>query len=154
MHASRNIYTLPLPANAKVLQIVSDGPGHPGPYKGAVDFAVEPGTDVLAPLDGEVITVADGQDKYGNDPKFVKFANYIQLAHMNGETSDLMHLAPGSSLVKVGDKVKRGQKVAKTGLTGYMTAPHLHWFVFTRDDSRHGFHGLKIKLTQKGVKLY
>ncbi len=146
MQPTQNIYILPLLPETKILKIVSDGPGHPGPYKGAVDFAVEPDTDVLAPFDGEIITVLDAHDKYGNDPKFAKFANYVQIAHANGETSDLIHLAHGSILVKVGYKVRAGQMIAKTGLSGYMTAPHLHWFVFARDSSEYGFHGLHIRI--------
>lgn len=145
MQFTENVYSLPLSSEANISMIVSDGPGHPGPYKGAVDLAVKPGSDVLSPLEGEVIKVVDAYDQYGNDPKYAEFANYIQIAHDNGETSTLMHLAAGSALVKVGEKVRLGQKVAKTGLSGYMTEPHLHWAVWVRDDSKHGFHGLYIR---------
>jgi murein DD-endopeptidase MepM/ murein hydrolase activator NlpD len=146
MLQTKNIYALPFARNITVSRVVMDSPGHPGPYKGAIDFAVEIGTDVLAPLDGEVITVVDKNNKYGPTPEFASYANYIQLKHMHGETSDLMHLAQNTVLVKVGDHVRKGQKLAKTGLSGYMTAPHLHWFVFHRTKSKAGFAGLAIRL--------
>jgi murein DD-endopeptidase MepM/ murein hydrolase activator NlpD len=145
-----NVYMLPFAPDTIVAKTVTDSPGHPGPYKGAVDFAVEPGTEVLAPLDGKVIMVVDTHDKYGTTPESAPYANYIQLKHAHGETSDLMHLERGSVLVKVGDHVKTGQQLAKTGLSGYMTAPHLHWFVFHKLDSKDGFEGLAIRLKSKG----
>lgn len=147
MLPTKNIYTLPFTPNTVITQVVTDSPGHPGPYKGAIDFAVETGTDVLAPLDGEIITVVDKHTKYGASSKFADYANYVQIKHAKGETSSLMHLAKGSVVVKAGDKVKMGQRLATTGLSGYMTAPHLHWFVFHTTDSKDGFEGLAIRFT-------
>jgi murein DD-endopeptidase MepM/ murein hydrolase activator NlpD len=149
MLQTKNLYTLPFTPGILITKTVTDSPGHPGPYKGAIDFAVEPETDVLAPLDGEVITVIDTHDKYGASRDFSPYANYIQIKHASGEVSDLMHLAQGSALVKVGQYVKTGQPLAKTGLSGYMTAPHLHWFVFHKIDSKDGFEGLDIRLTSE-----
>ncbi len=146
MQESQNIYQLPLPSDAKITKTVTDSPGHIGPYQGAVDYAVRAGTKVLAPFDGEIITVVDHHDKYGATPEFAPYANYIQIKHANGETSDLMHLAKDSVLVKVGDHIKTGRVLAKTGLSGYMTGPHLHWFVFHRTDSKDGFAGLAVRL--------
>lgn len=99
----------------------------------------------MAPLDGQVITVVDSHDRYGKSAKYAKHVNYVQILHKGGEISDLMHLAKGSVAVKKGDQVKQGQFIAKTGLSGYMTAPHLHWFVFVKDDSAEGFQGLRIR---------
>lgn len=130
-----------------------DSLGHPAPYQTAIDFAVEVGTDVLVPLDGEVITVVNKHFTYGNSVKFVDKANYVQIRHDNGEISDLIHLAKGSLLIKKGDMVKAGQKIAKTGLSGYMTAPHLHWFVFRKDSSKASFKGLEIQLQIDQIAL-
>jgi murein DD-endopeptidase MepM/ murein hydrolase activator NlpD len=145
MKPAKNAYLLPIPPDTAIEKIVTDSPGHPGPYRGAVDFAVPVGTDVLAPFDGKVIAAVDTHSRHGADPKYAKSCNYVQIAHPNGEISDLIHLAAGSIMVQKGDKVIQGQKLAETGLSGYMTAPHLHWFVFVRDDSIDGFHGLLIR---------
>lgn len=144
-----NTYRLPLPDDARIHRVVGeDGPGHPGQYKTALDFAIDAGMEVLAPLDGEVITVVDVHDKYGNTPGFAQYANYVQIKHEYGEISDLIHLEKDSVVVKVGEKVKTGQLIGRTGLSGFITAPHLHWFVFKRDDSEDGFSGLMIQTTE------
>jgi len=53
--------------------------------------------------------------------------NYIVIDHGNGEYSAYAHLKEGSITKKSGDKVKRGEAIAKLGNTGHSTAPHLHF---------------------------
>lgn len=145
MVSTKNTYQLPVELT-KVKRIVTGGPGHPGQYSTAIDYAVNVGTDVLAPLNGEIIVVVDKYSEYGTTSDFANKANYIQIKHNNREISDLIHLAKGSICVNVGDKVVRGQLIAKTGLSGWMTEPHLHWFVYRHAKNKQGFEGLKIKL--------
>lgn len=45
-----------------------------------------------------------------------------------------MHLHKGSIIVKVGDTVKAGQKIAELGNTGWSTAPHLHFEIWESSD--------------------
>lgn len=145
MKQSKNIYDLPFPKKTKVKFIVKDNEAHRGPFKGALDFSVELGTPVLAPLDGEVTDTCDIHEKYGSSHEFVNYLNYITIKHTNNEYSQLAHLAKGSLLVTVGDKVKEGEKVAITGLSGWMTAPHLHMLVFELTQTKKGFRGLEIR---------
>ena len=42
-----------------------------------------------------------------------------------------MHLQPGSLRVKAGDRVRRGQVLARIGSTGDAREPHLHFEVTT-----------------------
>ena len=64
---TKNIYHLPLPKSAKITEARhEDSAGHPKPYETAIDFAVEVGTDVLAPLDGSIITVLSKHFTYGS----------------------------------------------------------------------------------------
>lgn len=82
-----------------------------------LDFAVPTGTPVKAPADGVVTIVAD---YYFN-------GKTVFVDHGYGLITMYCHLSDYA--VKVGDTVKRGQVIAKTGSTGRATGPHLHWNV-------------------------
>lgn len=82
-----------------------------------LDFAVPTGTPVKAPADGVVTIVAD---YYFN-------GKTVFVDHGQGLITMYCHLSDYA--VKVGDTVKRGQVIAKTGSTGRATGPHLHWNV-------------------------
>ncbi|MDD3774177.1 MAG: M23 family metallopeptidase [Patescibacteria group bacterium] len=50
--------------------------------------------------------------------------------------------------LKIGDKVKKGQVIARTGKTGWTDRDHLHFIVFRLDNqigNNHGFKSLKPK---------
>jgi len=82
-----------------------------------VDIIASPGTPVMAAAGGVVSTVA-----------FVpEYGNIVDVDHDNGLTSRYAHLS--KSLVKVGDVVMKGQKIALVGATGRVTGPHLHFEV-------------------------
>lgn len=54
--------------------------------------------------------------------------NYVVIDHGNGECSFLAHLQNGSVTVKVGDRVARGQPIARMGLSGdSYWLPHVHY---------------------------
>ncbi len=83
---------------------------HPG-----IDIGVPIGTSVSATSGGTVIT-AGWQSGYGN-------VVYIQ--HPGGLVSRYGHLS--RILVKTGQSVSQGQKIALSGNTGNSTGPHLHF---------------------------
>ena len=90
--------------------------GHTSFHTG-VDIIASPGTPVMAAAGGVVSTVA-----------FVpEYGNIVDVDHDNGLTSRYAHLS--KSLVKVGDVVMKGQKIALVGATGRVTGPHLHFEV-------------------------
>lgn len=60
--------------------------------------------------------------------------NYVLVDHGNGYVSQYNHLAHGSVLVKVGDKVERGQQLAMSGTTGRSTGIHLHFGILLNGD--------------------
>ncbi|OSM96084.1 MULTISPECIES: murein DD-endopeptidase MepM [Lonsdalea] len=91
--------------------------GRVAPHRG-VDFALPVGTPVLAIGDGEVV-VAKRDGAAGN---------YIALRHGRQYTTRYMHLS--RLLVKPGQKVKRGDRIALSGNTGRSTGPHLHYEVW------------------------
>lgn len=87
------------------------------------------GKDVLAPADGTVVMVVDGipDNKPGQVDIYYRLGNSVVISLGSGEFVHLCHLQPGSMQVRVGDKLTRGQVVAKCGNSGNSTVPHLHF---------------------------
>ena len=83
--------------------------------------------DVLAMADGIVREVVDGvhDSQIGIDNPFGGAGNTMIIDHGRGEYSTFVHLKQGSILVRPGDKVKRGQAIAKVGNSA-STIPHIH----------------------------
>jgi murein DD-endopeptidase len=89
------------------------------------DFAVPPGTPVVAAAPGRVVSVRSEYNRGG-----LKLA----IDHGGGILTSSNHL--GRALVKVGDRVTRGQPVAYSGYSGLdalvsfpWIAPHVHYNV-------------------------
>ncbi|MBC8023119.1 MAG: M23 family metallopeptidase [Burkholderiales bacterium] len=82
-----------------------------------VDLIAPPGTAVVAAAGGVVSTVAH----------VAEYGNIVDVDHDNGLTTRYAHLS--RSLVRVGDVVMKGQKIALVGNTGRTTGPHLHFEV-------------------------
>jgi murein DD-endopeptidase MepM/ murein hydrolase activator NlpD len=96
------------------------------------------GTDVIAAGAGMVVEVVDGlQDEVpGKDPAQVDVAtaagNHVIVSMGPDRHVLYAHLKPGSVAVKVGDKVRRGQRIGALGNSGNSDAPHLHFQVMDR----------------------
>jgi len=82
-----------------------------------LDIGAAPNTAVHAPAAGRVTVV-------GFDPKM---GNLVNLDHGYGIQTQYGHL--GKALVKIGQRVKRGEVVGLIGSTGHSTGPHLHYMV-------------------------
>ena len=89
-----------------------------GAYHSGVDFSVSVGTDVYAAADGEVIVSKDLNSSYGR---------YIIIKHSDNLYTLYAHNS--RRLVEVGDTVVRGERIAKSGATGNVTGPHVHFEV-------------------------
>ena len=93
------------------------------------------GAEVLAVADATVSDLKDGLPEYSGSNQAASrkitldnvVGNYITLDLGNQSFALYAHLVPGSLLVKVGDKVKAGQPIAKLGSSGNSDAPHLHF---------------------------
>jgi len=120
--------SLPLPVK-KFKAAISDKRAHNGHLKYAIDFICPVGTYVYSVLPGRVVAIDDKFDKYGDEPKFAKNSNSVSIQHDKNLFSEYIHLGKDRVFVKVGDTVKQGQKLAETGLSGYMSIPHLHFHV-------------------------
>lgn len=83
------------------------------------------GAEVLASADGTVVRAIDRfQDNLimGRATD----VNTVIVEHNAGELSEYVHLQHGSVRVRVGERVLRGQVIARAGNSGAQT-PHLHW---------------------------
>ncbi len=85
-----------------------------------LDFPAEHGTPILAAAGGVVVT----QEYHA------AYGNMVEIDHGNDLVTRYAHAA--KVLVKKGDLVKRGQKVAEVGNTGRSTGPHLHFEVLVQ----------------------
>jgi len=82
-----------------------------------IDFPAETGTPIVAAASGKV-AVAEWHPQYGK---------MLEIDHGNGLVSRYAHAS--QLLVKVGDLVVAGQRIAVVGTTGRSTGPHLHFEV-------------------------
>jgi len=101
-------------------------------HKG-IDIACSIGTPVVASAEGTVV-FAGSKKGYGKT---------IIVEHRNGYRTLYGHLSAYS--VKAGAKVKQGQKIALSGMTGRATGPHLHFEVRRQGQpERPNFHLAKL----------
>ncbi|KAF1685041.1 peptidase [Pseudoxanthomonas broegbernensis] len=96
----------------------------------AIDFAVPEGTPVLAAREGTVLQVESDFARAGLDrERYGGRANYVRILHADGSMALYAHLKPEGVLVRPGQRVRQGQRIALSGNTGFSTAPHLHFVV-------------------------
>jgi murein DD-endopeptidase MepM/ murein hydrolase activator NlpD len=103
---------------------------HRGPERYTLDFGMPVGTPVHAARDGVVALVEDSHDQGCGREECGRYANFVVVLHSDGTTGEYFHLDRGSVQVRVGDRVRRGQWLARSGNTGFSTAPHLHFGVY------------------------
>lgn len=82
-----------------------------------LDFQADTGTPIVS-ASGGVVVVQEWHPAYGN---------MVEVDHGNGLITRYAHAS--RVLVKKGDLVKRGQRIAEVGSTGRSTGPHLHFEV-------------------------
>ncbi|MFA0015678.1 peptidoglycan DD-metalloendopeptidase family protein [Vibrio lentus] len=93
--------------------------GRISPHNGT-DFATPVGSPIYSTGDGRVVALRD--HPYAG--------KYLVIEHNSVYTTRYLHLS--RFLVKKGQQVKRGQKIALSGATGRLTGPHLHFEVLVR----------------------
>jgi murein DD-endopeptidase MepM/ murein hydrolase activator NlpD len=125
-----NNYSLPVPKNELERIDTTSSPAHVGRLRNAIDFIVAENTPVLAAADGVVTFVKDDSNIGGPSIEYWHNSNFIVIQHPNDEYSRYDHLAHGSAAVRIGQHVKRGQVIARVGMTGFTYLPHLHFQVF------------------------
>jgi murein DD-endopeptidase MepM/ murein hydrolase activator NlpD len=114
--AAGSLPTFRWPAQGRV--IASFGSSSNGSQNDGINIAMPEGTAVKAAEDGVVAYAGNELKGYGN---------LVLVRHSNGYVTAYAHAK--ELLVKRGDHVKRGQVILKSGQTGNVNAPQLHFEV-------------------------
>jgi len=102
------------PARGRI--ITGFGPKPTGQQNDGINLALPEGTPVKAAEDGVVAYAGNELKGYGN---------LVLIRHANGFVTAYAHAS--EVMVKRGDTIKRGQVIAKSGQTGSVTSPQLHF---------------------------
>lgn len=111
----------------------------------AVDFRCPVGCEVLAVADAEVVEVRDEETVTGIATANLFRWNSVMLKVDAPDADDekpnggdlyveYVHVAARSACVAVGERVRRGQKICKSGSVGFSPEPHLHFTAFRSRD--------------------
>jgi murein DD-endopeptidase MepM/ murein hydrolase activator NlpD len=109
-----SIPTFRWPVRGRV--ITGFGPKPSGQQNDGINVAVPEGTPVKAAEDGVVAYAGNELKTYGN---------LVLIRHSNGFVTAYAHAS--EILVKRDEPIKRGQVIAKSGQTGNVAAPQLHF---------------------------
>lgn len=118
------------PKDHRITQAFNGKFSHTNEYnRYAVDIAMDIGTYITAVRDGTVIWVKDNYHMSGTTQYFLDKANGIKVLHDDGTFSSYAHILMDTALVKEGDQVVVGQRLARSGSSGFSTGPHLHFSI-------------------------
>lgn len=113
----------------------TSGGGNRSKFHSGIDLIVPKGTPVLAAHDGKVASV--GTNIQGG--KFVALDHGVDEV---GNTILTFYLHLSQQLVRPGDRIRRGDRIALSGFTGASNGgvPHLHFGIRVTGVSDYGFH--------------
>lgn len=99
----------------------------------AIDFAAPIGTPVIAAREGLVMQAEGRFQDLGGERDAV---NLVRILHADGSMAVYAHLQQNSLQVRAGQRVGSGQIIARSGNSGYSTAPHLHFVIQVNNGQR------------------
>ncbi len=91
--------------------------------------SIHEGVDIAARFGGPVFAMGDGVISFAGEKS--GYGTMVEITHESGLITRYAHTS--ATLVKDGDKVTRGQTIAKVGTSGRSTGPHLHFEVVRND---------------------
>lgn len=99
---------------------------HFGNLRYAYDFGMPIGSQIIAARSGVAVLVRDNftDNDHGKDQ-----GNAIVLLHKDGTYALYAHLTQHGGLIKVGQSVKQGEVIARSGNSGESPEAHLHFQV-------------------------
>ncbi|MEM6810871.1 MAG: M23 family metallopeptidase [Pseudomonadota bacterium] len=106
------------------------------------EAALNNGVDVIAPMDGTILRVRDGEeDSWKSDQELTDIqeqrkecGNAIMIDHGDGLQTVYCHLKKNSISVRRNQSVKKGDAIGKVGLSGFTEFPHLHFGIINNGD--------------------
>jgi murein DD-endopeptidase MepM/ murein hydrolase activator NlpD len=152
-HDDNYLYRLPYGENVSysVLQAYGSKLSHRGSEYFTVDFRMAEGTEVYSAREGIVAATQDSHSRSCWKEGCGRYANFVVVLHSDGTTGEYFHLQAGSVAVRDGQRVARGQLLARSGNTGLSTTPHLHFGVY-RLDSRAETQSIAVRFsTRDGI---
>lgn len=87
--------------------------------------SVHEGVDIASSMGSPVLAVGDGVVSHSGER--AGYGLLVEVTHESGLITRYAHTS--ATLVKVGDRVKKGQSIALVGSSGRSTGPHLHFEV-------------------------
>ena len=118
----------------------------------ALDFDLKTNDTICSATDGFVVGVVDKYKYSGKGSEWKPYANYLTIYEpTSGIFTQYVHLIENGSLVKIGEKVKRGQKIALSGNTGQSTEEHLHFSALIPVNNDDGLKSIPIEFVG-GIK--
>ncbi len=126
MLMSRNLHQEVFPAGRPITKgwLSSNYGTRNDPFTGKPEF--HKGVDLAGKEGSDIISVAAGVVTWSG--KRYGYGNLVEINHGNGYVTRYGHAK--ETLVKVGETVKKGQKIALMGNTGRSTGPHVHFEVW------------------------
>jgi len=137
-HDDSYVYQLPYAPGSKfkVSQGYNGSFSHKGANQYAIDWQMPEGTPVYAARGGVVVKTKDDSSIGGSSIKYDPYNNYVLIRHDDGTLGHYCHLQKGGVYVRPGDRVVVGQRIARSGNTGFSSGAHLHFSVFKTKDGR------------------
>lgn len=83
------------------------------------------GVDIASPLGSVIRAIGDGVVTYAGEKQ--GYGLLVQIRHGQGYSTRYAHAS--KVLVSLGDRIVKGQTVARVGISGRSTGPHLHFEV-------------------------
>ncbi|MBC7890224.1 MAG: M23 family metallopeptidase [Ferruginibacter sp.] len=125
------VYNLPFAYNKSYCLVQGYFSRYSHKNRAALDFKMKKGTLVFAARDGIIIRIKEDGYKGGWNRKYRPEGNFIVVQHTDGSRAGYWHLQHDGALVNIGDTIQQGQLIGLSGRTGYALFAHLHFLVWS-----------------------
>ncbi len=99
------------------------------PNRHAIDVSMPVGTWLAAARGGVVARIKEDYHLSGTSRFFADKANFVAVLHQDGTYALYAHILPDTAVVEPGERVERGDRLARSGSSGFSIGPHLHFVI-------------------------